>query len=215
MLNNSINCDLKIEEAKTIHAQYTNIKNGLAIKTGTTKSHHHPNLGVIAVSRGFLFSGYSLAEQILEALRMNHWYIAIVAMRSLYEMSVNANYIFNHPLEKHNVQRIRRLCRDIRRLANKKRKPNHTKLDGKRLFERAEEVRMKHSHRSIYRILSEWSHLSSRVLQIANSPKDREVLKVETAHICLCSLHNILNAMCSYYDYKIDKTLEEKVIKFY
>lgn len=209
-----MNWEEKIKKATQIQAEYSKLVSPIITKIGRNQSKFHPNSGVNLQAKNFVFSGCKLAGQILDSLRLGHIQIAVVGTRTLFEMSVNAVYIFKNPKRKNDIRHMRKVCRQIIRLANKKRKVNHSRIDGT-FKTRLEEIGMKHLYQGDYRIMSDWAHLMIRTIEISADPQKASKLAIETAAKTLDSLHNTFDSVASFYGFELPSTLEAEVVAYH
>lgn len=203
----------KIRQALAIQKKYLTWVDGIITKIGRHQNRFHPNSAVNAQAKNFVFAGAKLAGQILEALERGHLQLAVVGTRTLFEMSVNAVYIFNNPKKKNDLKHMRKICREIIRLANKKMKVNHTRIAGA-FKERLREIGQGHLYHSDYRIMSDWTHLMSRTIFITADADKGKRFGFEVASKCLQALHNTSDAICEYSKFPLDPDLEKSVIAY-
>ncbi len=89
--------DDKINEASLIQKKYLSLVPSIITKIGTSPNKYNPNHGITANAKHFVYAGSKLSGQILGALKIGYLQLSIVGLRTLFEMSVNAVYVFNHP----------------------------------------------------------------------------------------------------------------------
>lgn len=203
----------KIREALAIQKHYLALVDPVITKIGRHQNKFHPNAAVNSQAKNFVFAGGKLAGQILEALERGHLQIAVVGARTLFEMSVNAVYIFNNPKRKNDIRHMRKICREIIRLANKKRNVNHARIAGA-FKERLREIGAGHLYHSDYRTMSDWTHLMSRTIFITADADKGKRFGFEVASNCLQALHNTFDAVCEYSKLPLNPALEKFVIDY-
>ena len=166
-----------------------------------------------ACAKLFLHAGANLSGQILKALKIGHLQLAVVGLRSLFEMSVNSLYIFNHPKFQKNKTHVNKISLQYIDLIHTVEEVNHTRLNNKSFKLRAEEAGFGDVYKRNYRILSEWAHLQGQTPYLYK-PEYGEKFGITVAELTVHSLHNIFDPVCFYYDFKLDPELEKEVIAF-
>ncbi len=204
----------KIEEAITIQNQYLSLFPSIIKKIGTFSNKYNPNSGVNANAKNFLYAGGKLAGQILETTRIGYLQLSVVGLRTLFEMSVNAVYIFNNPKTGQSKRHMRKVCKEIIYLANKKRNVNHTRIDNKNFKQRLQEIEMGHLYNKNYRILSDWAHLMSQTLYISTDQTKGQKFGIEISRNCLYALHNIFDSIATFSKFELNQDLERLVVNY-
>ena len=204
----------KIEEALVIQERYLSFFPQIVVKIGPFPSKYNPNLGVNASAKNFLYAGGKLAGQILKTTHTGYLQLAVVGLRTLFEMSVNAVYIFNHPKIGQKKRHMRKVCKEIIYLANKKRNVNHTRIDNKSFKQRLQEVGIGYLYNKNYRVMSDWAHLMSQTLYISTDQDKGQKFGVEIAKNCLYALHNIFDAISAYAKFELNPGLEKSVVSY-
>ena len=154
-----MNYEDKIKEASSIQEKYLSLGPSIISKIGRASNKYNPNHGVNANAKIFIYAGSKLAGQIIGAIKIGHLQLSVVGLRTLFEMSVNAVYVFNHPQIGQDKRHMRKVCKEIIRLSNKKRNVNHTRLDNKSFKQRLSMVNMGKLYNKNYRLMSVWAHL--------------------------------------------------------
>jgi len=212
-----IDSNTKIEEAEGIQKGYSSLVQNIIRDIGMFPNKHNPNIGVSAISKTFIYSGIKLAEQIILSLRNGNLEIAIVGLRTLFEISINSVYIFNHPKLKVGKKKYhaRNFCKEIIRLANKKKGVRHTCLKDTTFKQRLNDIGMGSLYNRDYKILSEWAHLMIRSSHYSNINDDkRKQLSKEVAGGCLVYLHNIFDSICAYHEIALNPDLGKLVAHY-
>lgn len=204
----------KIKEANIIHEKYWSLLPSISKKLDRNLNKHNPNLRVIYVAQNFLYAGGSLSNQIMKALSRGDILISIIALRTLFEMSVNVVYVFNHPSLGRNQPHIRRCCKEIIKLSNKKRNVNHTRINSRTFKERLKEVNMSYLYSHHYRIMSDWAHLMTHAIPIATKKGVAAKFGLGISANCLYSLHNIYDSVCAYCQYNLNPELQKLVVEY-
>src|SRR5258708_7643399 len=107
--------DKKISEASVIQKKYLSLGPSICRKIGVSTNKYNPNSGINANAKNFIYAGGKLAGQVIGVLdrKIGYLQLSVVGLRSLFEMSVNAIYIFNHPKVGHKKQHMRRICKEL------------------------------------------------------------------------------------------------------
>jgi len=155
-----------------------------------------------------------MAGQIIGALKIGYLQLSVVGLRSLFELSVNSVYIFNHPDIGQNKRHMRKFCKEITRLSNKKRNVVHTRICNTSFKTRLDAIGMGRLYSRHYRIMSDWTHLMTRTLTLTTDQKFGQKFGIQIAGNCLFALHNMYDSICAYCKYELDPELEKSVIKF-
>lgn len=204
----------KISKAVTIKNQYLSIAPQIITKIGRSPNKHNPNHGLSAIQKNFIYSGGKLAGQIIASLDQGYIQLSMIGLRSLFEMSVNSVYIYANPTSPKNIREIRKICKEIIILSDKKRRPKHTLIDNKSLKQRLDDINMGYYYYKQYRIMSEWVHLSIKTSQLTVDQDYGKSLGVDIAANSLFSLHNIYDSVSSYNKMVIDADLERSVEEY-
>ncbi len=205
----------KINEALEIQKKYSALKIPVFDQIGS-QSALSPNFWIKGQAQNYIFASTHLSGQIIEALQKAHLQLAVVGSRTLFEMAVNATYIYNHPKKRKRLSPIqmREVCKKIVWLANKRRgHVNHSKIEGT-IKSRLESMGMGSSYRTTYRVMSDWAHLQSRAIQISADPQKATKFGIQIAEVTLRGLHNTFDSICTYFKYALDPALEQEVIGF-
>ena len=202
-----------MNRAVQLNDQKNKICTDLIRKMVTPTSKFNPNHGAQAIAKTFLLAGAKLSGQIIDAARIGHLQIAIVGLRPLFELMVHSKYIYNHPKHRKDRRHMQRVAKDIIRLTNKKRPTNHSKVDGKRLHERIKELDLMHLYRSLYRALSEWSHLGIRTPYLSDQTAG-EKYGMNISSISLCLIHDVIDSICEGFGFEMDKQWDREVVQF-
>lgn len=202
-----------VKEAIVLNKRKNTICTDLIMQIGSPKSKYSPNHGVTAVAKSFLFSGSKLSEQILSAVRINHLLIAVLGMRPLFELMINAKYIYDHPKYKRDIKHQRRVCKSVINLSNKKRKVIHSRIDNKSLYHRSKDVDLLKLYKTNYRGLSDWSHLMLRTVKIERQ-NEGELFGMSLMESALCLIHDVIDSICEGLNLEKDKTWENDVAVF-
>ena len=163
-----------------------------------------------ACAKLFLHAAANLSIQILKALENGHLQLGVVGLRSLFEMSVNTAYIFNHPKFQRDKNRANKISTEYVDLIHSKDAVNHTVLDKKPFKSRAEEVGLGDVYNRNYRILSEWAHLQGKTPYLYDQAYG-EKFGLSVAENTLHALRNIFDSVCSFYNFNLDPDLEREV----
>lgn len=210
--------DDTIDQAIRIQKEYWEL--GPLILGGIKRpmNKHNPDSLVNMMSINFVYSGGNLTGQILRSIKRGDLQLGIIGVRTLFEMSVNAVYIFNHPKIGQNNPHMRRVCRDIVRLAsisNRKASVNHARIDNNKAFkDRLTDVGMGRLYKTNYRIMSEWTHLMTKTIHFYKNPEIAQDFGLRTAAVSLYSLHNIYDSIAVYCKYDLNPKLQKFVEEF-
>lgn len=167
------------------------------------------------VSTNMLLAASKLSGQILDALSKEYTQIAVVGLRTLFEMYVNAKYIFDHPDYQKNFPHMDKVCKDyIARGRSKDWKVLKNKLDEETIKGRMEKVGLKHHYETDYTEMCEWAHLMSKVLNLQFNEKGFVDFGARVASYCLCSLSNLIDSICSGLGMPMDVDAEAMVASF-
>ena len=210
----TVSYDEALQEAVRLNNRKNQIGTEIIRKIGVPRSKHNPNHGVQAIAKTFILSGCKLSGQIIDAVRIGHLLLAVIGMRTLFEMMINATYAFNHPKHRHDVRHMRRVCKDILKTTNKKRgRVVHSRIDGKGVEARAKEIGLLRLYKTSYRGLSDWSHLVTRTPFISQQEPGEKFGKA-VASQALTITHDILDSICEGLGQSLDKSWESKVVAF-
>ncbi len=202
-----------IEKAQLIQQQYLQLIKPITNKVGTHQSKYHPDIRVKCQAKNLIYSTGKLAGQILSATKQGYLQLSVVGLRTLFELSVNSIYIFNHPKKKGDLKHMRKLCSEIFRLDNKRRRVNHSKLEGS-FKDRLQAIGMGALYHKHYRILSTWAHLMNRTVIIDTDPKQAYAMAIGVAIGTLQALHNTFDSVAAYAGYTIPEDLEITTKKY-
>ena len=200
-------------EAVALNKRKNEIADQLIRQIGTPKNRNSPNHGITAVAKTFLLSGYKLSGQILDSVRLGHLLIAVLGVRPLFELTINSIYTFNHPKHTRNYKHMRRVCKDIIRITNRKRNVNHAFIDGKHLKERVQQIGLSSFYRNNYRGLSDWSHIMMRTPYISRQVEG-EKFGVGVVIQALCLSHDIIDSISEGFGCEIHKQWEADLRTF-
>ncbi len=203
-----------LREAVRLNNRKNEIGTHLIRKIGSPSSRNNPNHGIQAIAKTIILSACKLSGQIIDAVRLGHLLLAVIGMRTLFEIMINTTYIFNHPKAKRDVRHMRRVCKDILRTTNKKRgRIVHSRIDGKGIEARANEIGLLRLYKTSYRGLSDWSHLAMRTPFISQQ-EPGEKFGIVSASQALTIVHDILDSICEGLGYSLDKIWTSEVIAF-
>ena len=191
----------KISEAIRIAKKYFSLGSLIISHIGKSKEAEE------ACAKLFLHAGANLSIQLLRAVESGYLQLAIVGLRSLFEMSVNSKYIFNHPKFLKNKTHVNKVSILYIDLIHTKERVNHTRLNNKSFESRADESGLGDVYKRNYPMLSEWAHLMGRTPYLYK-PDYGERFGISVAENALHALHNIYDSVCFYYDFKLDHKLE-------
>ncbi len=208
--------DSRINQATTIYKTYWEA--GPVILGGIKRpiNKKSPDVLVNMTAINFLYSGGNLAGQILRSIQRGDLQLGIVGARTLFEMSVNTEYIFNHP-KGTSKPKQRKICREIVRLgsiSNKKTSVNHVRIDNKSFKDRLVDIGLEKLYKTNYRIMSEWAHLMTKPILFYKRPDIAQSFGLRTAAVSLFSMHNIYDSVAFYCKYVLDAQLQSSVEKY-
>lgn len=208
------------DEAADLNKRKNKICIALIKKIGSPRSKYSPNHAVTAVAKSFILSGARLSEQIISAVRRRHLLIAVLGLRPLFELMINAKYTYDHPKYKRNIKHQRRVCKSVFKLSNKKRKVIHSKIDNKTLAQRAGEVKLLKLYETNYRGLSDWGHLMLRTIKIERQ-NEGDFFGMQLMESALCLIHDVIESICEGFNLEKDEewgngvaTLSDKVAEY-
>jgi len=209
--------DDAIDEAIVIHRKYWELGPLILGRMKRPMKKRSPDSLVNMMAINFLYSGGNLTGQILRSIQRGDLQLGIVGVRTLFEMSVNVGYVFNHPKIRQNKPHMRRVCRDIIRIAsisNRKASVNHARIDNKAFKDRLKDVGMEKLYKTNYRIMSEWTHLMTKTIHFYKNPEMAQNFGLRTAAVSLYSLHNIYDSIAVYCKYDLNLELGKSVEEF-
>jgi len=210
-----MNYESKINRALAIQKSYLSIAPKVTNTIKSFSNKDDPDINIEFVTKSFILSGSKLAGQIMNSLEKGYLQIAIVGARTLFELSVNSVYIFNHPKEGQNKKRMKRICDELILLSNKTDNVSHTRFDNKTFKERLSEIKeFKDQYSGDYRIMSEFAHLMLKTIYISCDEGKGKIFSLQIASKCLQSLHNIFDSISAYCEYTLEPSLEKSVVDY-
>ncbi len=140
---------------------------------------------VSAIAKSYIYLGSELSTQIIKCLNSKDILIASLSQRPLLELMINSKYIFNHPKHQHDIDYMKRVCKDLFKKANARGKVKHSVIDKKSIYDRAKETKLKSFYENNYRWLSNWNHIMLKTMFFLDKEKERKVM-ISTLKHTLC-----------------------------
>lgn len=162
-----------------------------------------------------LVGAESISIEIIEGIRNGHIITPLLSLRTLFEIYININYIFYHPMHLSDMEWTAKICEDYikRSCSNDIAK---SKLNGVALSKRAEEVKRTDEYKVIYTTLCNYNHALMQIVDYGDK-KELKVAQIKTLIYSITFLQDCITALfCFFKENDRDTLLNtiDKIQKF-
>ena len=152
-----------------------------------------------------LVGAESISIEIIEGIRNGHIITPLLSLRTLFEIYININYIFYHPMHLSDMQWATKTCKDYikRSYINDMAK---SKLNGVALSKRAEEVERADEYQIIYITLCNYNHALMQIVDCGDR-KELKITQIKTLIYSITFLQDCITALFCFFKENDDNKL--------
>ena len=164
------------------------------------------------VAKAFLISGAKLCRQIIHLVSKKCLDLPLIGLRTLLEFNIDANYIFEHPKHKDDLEWIDNLCKDVFDRTNNI-ELLKSKLGGTDLRKRCESIGAIELYDKNYVSLCDYTHL---MLRQSYQQQENEFEKLSVAIIsqALCNFMGVIDTITKFENIILDDKLFKDILYY-
>lgn len=164
------------------------------------------------VAKAFLITTSQLSGQIIAALSEGKLSLSIIGLKTLLELNINANYIFDHPDHKRDFNWSEKKCSDVFERTNDLGMLKN-KLGGISIENRARAIGRLDLYKINYASLCDYAHLMLRQPSLNHNTTFKR-LTIDALSHSLCDLVGVSDSIKNFFDLKWEQAVIDEVISF-